>query len=197
MELKDEERLTPFINRLKDLYARMDRSYQEVADRYGFHCQGCEESCCRTTFYHHTWVEYLYLKAGVQELSREVREDLLLSAQKVSAQTGTGLFCPLNQDGKCMLYAYRPMICRLHGIAHELRRPDGSVHYGPGCAAFEAAAGETAYIPFDRSGFYWELSRLEREVRAALGNYDRIKMTVSQMVETMLNKEPSTGSFHR
>jgi hypothetical protein len=79
------------------------------------------------------------------------------------------------------------MICRLHGIPHEVHRPDRVVNYGPGCTAFEAAAGGKAYIVFDRTEFYWALSRLEQEARAVLGMTRKIKMTVSQMVTAFGN----------
>ena len=160
----------------------MDGRYREVADHYGFHCRGCEDNCCRTTFYHHTVVEYLYLKVGFQTLAPQVRSEVRQLAQKVMAQPSGGLFCPLCRDGRCLLYDHRPMICRLHGIAHELHRPDRGVSYGPGCAEFEAAAKGKPEIAFDRTEFYWDLSTLERDTRAALGVTQKIKMTVSQMV---------------
>jgi hypothetical protein len=182
-----EDHRKPYLDRLETIYAHMDRKYHEVADQYGFNCRGCKDSCCRTTFYHHTLVEYLYLKVGVQALGKEKQAGILKQAKKISEHPDALLFCPLNEAGRCLLYAFRPMICRLHGIAHELRRPNGTVEHGPGCSVFEAAAGGRAYVPFDRSGFYWELSMLEREARTAFGFYGKIKMTVSQMVETMLN----------
>ena len=83
------------------------------------------------------------------------------------------------------------MICRLHGIAHEVRRPDRTVSYGPGCTAFDAVTKEKSYIVFDRTKFYWALSRLEQDARAAFGITKKIKMTVSQMV-TVFEK----GSSH-
>lgn len=185
--LAAEDRREPFLVRLENIYAHMDRKYSEVAAQYGFYCQGCKDSCCRTTFYHHTSVEYLYIRAGVQTLGKEKQVGILRRAKKVSKHPDAGLFCPLNEGGQCLLYAYRPMICRLHGIAHELHRPDGTVIHGPGCAVFEKAAKGKAYVAFDRSDFYWELSKLEREAREALGVSGKTKMTIAQMVETILN----------
>jgi Fe-S-cluster containining protein len=164
----------------------MDRRYSEVAKRCGFHCRGCEESCCRTLFYHHTLVEFLYLREGILLLEKGKQEEILLLSREVSANPDAGRFCPLNEGGRCLLYGYRPMICRLHGIAHELRRPDGTVHRGPGCAAFEARFNEKPPGILDRTEFYRELSELEGEVRAALGCFQKIRMTLSQMVEAVL-----------
>jgi Fe-S-cluster containining protein len=182
-----------FRARLASLFARMDKTYDAVARQYGFHCEGCQESCCRTTFYHHTLVEYLYLRKGLQTLGAAEAGRVLTEAHRVAGAPDTGLFCPLNESGRCLIYSCRPMICRLHGIAHELRRPDGSVHYGPGCAEFDRAVGKKAYIPFNRSGFYWELSTLERDARDALDVSGRINMTVSQMVIEHIGNAPSRG----
>lgn len=170
------------LDRLDHLYSDMDERYRKVAAQYEFYCRGCEDNCCRTTFYHHTVVEYLYLKAGFLNLDMKTRTAVLKRAQTVNAQPAAGLYCPVCQDDRCLLYDCRPMICRLHGIAHELRRPDGCVNQGPGCAEFEAVADGKPYIPFDRTDFYWKLSRLERDVRADLEFTEKLKMTVSQMV---------------
>ena len=104
------------------------------------------------------------------------------------AGNSAGLFCPLCQEGRCLLYAYRPMICRLHGIPHELHRPDRAVIYGPGCAVFSTVAKGKRYIVFDRTEFYRELSGLEQEARAALRLTPKIKMTISQMVVSFSNR---------
>lgn len=177
-----------FLDRLALLFARMDQEYRQVSDQYGFHCRGCEENCCRSTFYHHTILESLFLLEGFENLGAGLRAEVFTRAQTVSLQPHMGLFCPLCQGGRCLLYAFRPMICRLHGIAHEVHRPDRTVVYGPGCAAFEAAAKGRSYIVFNRTEFYWELSRLEREVRETLGITEKVKMTVSQMVTAFGNR---------
>jgi len=187
-------RQNPFLDRLGALYEKMDRRYTEIADRYGFHCRGCEDSCCKTVFYHHTLVEYLYIEVGIHILGRAVQEKVLHRSREVAAAPDHGHFCPLIEDGRCLLYAYRPMICRLHGIAHELHRPDGTVHRGPGCHVFDVVSRGKSDIVFDRTPFYWELSTLEKEVRAAYGFSQKTKMTISQMMETILQPKPSKES---
>ena len=178
----------PLLERLALLFAEMDQTYKQVSDQYGFHCQGCKDNCCRTTFYHHTVLEGLYLLEGFKGLDEALREAIQQRAKMISIQPYEGLFCPLCQEGRCLLYLYRPMICRLHGIAHEVHRPDQTVSYGPGCAAFKAVAEKKPYIVFDRTDFYWKLSRLEQEARIALGVNQKIKMTVSQMVAVCRNE---------
>jgi Fe-S-cluster containining protein len=186
-----------FVEQLAELYARMDRRYSEVADQSGFHCRGCGESCCKTLFYHHTLMEYLYVREGILSLEKRKQEKILRLSREVSATPDAGLFCPLNENGQCLLYPYRPMICRLHGLAHELRRPDGTVHRGPGCAAFEAVSIGKPSVALDRTEFYWALSRLEKEARRAFGFSQKIRMTVSRMLEAVLySKFPKESPCH-
>lgn len=153
-----EGALAPFRDRLQALYARMDRAYQAAARCYGFDCQGCDESCCRTRFDHHTLLEYLYLREGLARLAPEV------------------------QAAARRLYAFRPMICRLHGIPHELRPPGRPVSYGPGCPLFSERHARQAYVAFDRSPLYARMARLEQEIRRSLGFGARLKMTVAEML---------------
>jgi Fe-S-cluster containining protein len=186
-----------FLERLDSLYVRMDRRYAELADQAGFHCRGCEESCCKTLFYHHTLMEYLYIRAGVLSLAKEKQAEILGRSREVSAKPDAGRFCPLNENGLCLVYSCRPMICRLHGLAHELRRPDGTVHRGPGCSAFEAVSIGKTPVALDRTEFYWALSRLEKEARTAFGFTRKIRMTVSQMMEAVLySKFPKESPHH-
>jgi Fe-S-cluster containining protein len=166
--------------RLEQLYASMDRSYKNTADRYGFECQGCEDNCCLTLFYHHTQVEYLYLANGFRSLERQLRFAIRERAEAVC--TAVRVMCPLNVDDRCCLYAFRPMICRLHGVPSELHRPDGKTTRMPGCAAFTERCGQTDFIPLDRTPFYRVLATIEQAVRRDSSLAGKIKMTVAQMI---------------
>jgi hypothetical protein len=182
--------LAPFRTRLQALFAQMDRAYHAAARSYGFDCQGCAESCCRTRFDHHTLLEYLYLRAGLAELAPGVRAAVLRRAAEVRGESAAleerglpvRLMCPLNQDGRCRLYAFRPMICRLHGIPHELRPPGRPVSYGPGCRLFSERHGRQPYVVFDRSPLYARMAGLEQEIRRALGFGARLKLTIAEML---------------
>jgi hypothetical protein len=74
------------------------------------------------------------------------------------------------------------MICRLHGVPHELRYPDGRVSYGVGCPVFSTHFDDKDYIPFDRTTFYRQLSSVEQEFRQSSGMTGKIKMTIAQMI---------------
>lgn len=183
----------PFMQKLEQLFREMDAAYTAVSTQYGFFCQGCADNCCQTRFYHHTLLEYLYLKAGMQTLPPQAQNETINRAHTVTqkmaeadaAHESVRILCPLNQDGLCRLYAYRPMICRLHGIAHELCRPDGKIIRQPGCDAFFTHCrenGKTDYIPFDRTVFYRKMAGLEAGLRQKTGYSEKIRLTISQIL---------------
>ena len=186
------EAAAPFLAQLKELYADMDRAYAAVAAVYGFDCRGCRDNCCLTRFYHHTVIEYLYVVKGwsglpVEQQAAAARQAVTVEAQaRAAAENGpVRIMCPLNGDGLCRLYAFRPMICRLHGIPHEFQPPGRPRQYGPGCAAFTRCRGQTPYARFDRTPFYARMARLEKELRTTLGISGRFKMTVAQMINRL------------
>ena len=74
------------------------------------------------------------------------------------------------------------MICRLHGIPHELRRPGHPEQRSPGCGEFNRRCGRMAYHPFDRTPLYTELARLESGFQQALGVHRRFKYTIAEML---------------
>ena len=186
----DDSIFTPYLGRLQGIFANMDQQYAEAAKHYGFHCNGCEDNCCRTRFYHHTYLEFLYIQAGLNILDLQRRRDIQAKAAWVCRETAKAdqkgmplrLMCPLNIDERCSLYPYRPMICRLHGIAHELRKPGHNVIRGSGCGIFDLRCSNQGYRKFDRTPFYFEVASLEREFKRAVGLTDRIKMTIAEMI---------------
>jgi Fe-S-cluster containining protein len=186
----DDPILTAFFDRLYGIFADMDRQYAEAAKHYGFHCSGCEDNCCRTRFFHHTYLEFLYIHAGLNTLDLPRRQAIQSRAAWVCRETAKAvqkerpvrLMCPLNSDGLCMLYAYRPMICRLHGISHELRKPGQNVIHGSGCGMFDRRCSNQSYHKFDRTPFYFKMARVEGEFKQAIGLSERIKMTIAEMI---------------
>jgi hypothetical protein len=77
------------------------------------------------------------------------------------------------------------MICRLHGIPHELQRADGRIARSPGCEEFLnqcRQGGKTEYIPFDRTPYYRKMALLENELRLKTGVATKLKLTIAQMI---------------
>ena len=172
---------------LSALFDAMDKAWDEIAQTYGFQCQGCEDNCCHSLFFHHTHVEKTYLSYGFSLLEESQRRKILARAAAYCEITFSGPNpvsrkepCPLLMNGRCGVYAFRPMICRMHGLPHEIHRPGLPPLKGPGCAAgaFENRSG----TPFDRTPFYREMAAVEMAFRQAQGKTGKIKETVAQIL---------------
>ncbi len=176
--------------RMAAVYEQMDAAYAAAAGHYGFVCNGCEDNCCLTRFRHHTLAEYAYLQKGFEGLETALRNRTAARAQAyrealLEAESEGAPFrhwCPLNQAGRCILYTFRPMICRLHGLPHILRHPARGLIQGPGCHIFEAQCPSSTARPLDRSGIYKSLAGLERAARQATGFRLPVNMTIADMI---------------
>ena len=72
----DDRFLTAFLDRLRDIFRAMDREYTRATEHYQFQCDGCMDNCCLTRFYHHTHLEFYYLRMGFENLgSRKNSKD--------------------------------------------------------------------------------------------------------------------------
>jgi Fe-S-cluster containining protein len=182
-----------FMDRLKSIFADMDRGYSRAVEHYDFDCNGCQDICCQTRFYHHTYIEYLLIKAGFKTLSSDMQSEIVSKASKVVSQTidlekeakPVRLMCPLNFEALCVVYPYRPMICRLHGIPHEFQNGAGHRVQGPGCETFDRRCSEIQYIKFDRTPFYREVAALEKEFRQTVGINAKIRMTIAEIIHSI------------
>lgn len=174
------------------VYEQMDAAYATVARHDGFVCRGCEDNCCLTRFRHHTLMEYAYLQRGFARLEAGLRREIRTRARAYGqalqeAQTAEQAFrhwCPLNFDDRCGLYAFRPMICRLHGLPHLLRHPGRGLIHGPGCHVFEQHCRHARPRPLDRTALYKTLAGLEQIARQSTGFNAPVGLTVAEMVLT-------------
>jgi len=195
------QKAVAFFDRLQNIFAGMDRQYAAAAQFYGFQCRGCEDNCCRTRFYHHTYLEYLFIRRGFDELDAPGQRAIRAKAAAVCRQTeladkqglAVRLMCPLNHDGLCILYRYRPMICRMHGIPHELHKPGQPVMHGPGCGAFDEQCSAKPYFKFDRTQFYFEMAGIENEFKQAAGLTGKIKLTIAEMILEFGSRNAEVG----
>lgn len=189
----------PDLKKLADVFRDMDRAYGTAAAAYGFDCQGCEDSCCLTRFYHHTLLEIMYLCQGIQTLAPGLRNAVVERAAQVcrrhrdADQTGDRMriMCPLNSRGRCLLYDYRPMICRMHGIPHRLRHPAQGVLTGPGCHMFEDMDRGEKDFGFDRTPFYTAVAGLEKALRRKTNLSHKIRLTIADMIMLIQGKTPT------
>jgi Fe-S-cluster containining protein len=180
----------PILPELEALLVEMDNAYRETAERYGFVCSGCADSCCRSLFYHHTFLEYFYIREGYLALESEPQARIIKRArtfgQHPPADTGRNQkvrgLCPLNFDERCILYTHRPMICRLHGIPHEFQRPDGKIINGSGCQVFSENHEQKDSMRLNRTPFYFALAVLENKFKLSAGITQKMKMTVTEII---------------
>ena len=75
------------------------------------------------------------------------------------------------------------MICRLHGVPHELNMPGQGARRHPGCDYFMNQHKHEDYFRFDRTPMYMELANLEKEFRQKANITDKIKLMVAEMIQ--------------
>jgi hypothetical protein len=149
----------------------MDQTYTAAADAASLSCAGCNGAqCCTVDLVLHTFGEMALLQRGFLELPFDVRCEIKDRARRVvsyrdrfhASEEYRGAACVANFEGGCMLYEYRPMICRLAGIPYKAVRPDGSVIRGPGCTRFQETIQIThSELTIDRSHFYRDMAEIE------------------------------------
>ncbi|MEJ5358604.1 MAG: YkgJ family cysteine cluster protein [Desulfobacterales bacterium] len=176
----------PLAADLEGLYAAMDADYAAAAAAGGFVCRGCADTCCRSRFEHRTWAEYLYLRRAFEALPADRIAALRARAREViearRRAPDAAPACPLLEGDRCLLYAARPMLCRLHGVPHRFRLPDGTWREGPGCAAFHRRQPGPGRALLDRTPHYARLARLEAACRRALGIRRGFRRTIAAMI---------------
>lgn len=176
------------------LYGAMSEAYDNLSSRYGFGCKGCVDNCCVSKFHHHTRAEYYYLLEGMNRIETGTAKEIVLRAQDAvrlgESDPDIAIMCPANFDGLCKVYEHRPMICRLHGVPHGFRRPDGAIEKGSGCAVFQSRYPD-AEDAMDRTVLYTLLADIERYIRQKTGFRDRYSKTTAEMIVEMINSDQS------
>lgn len=97
---------------LKDLDARLKSCFEDQAE-YICCKKGCS-ACCEKGDYPISELELRYLMQGYAEANAEVKRKI----QKNILEIEKGGKCPFLIDSNCSIYAYRPIICRVHGLAY-------------------------------------------------------------------------------
>lgn len=193
------QRTRRIFDRLAALYDQMDAAYDKAAAPLGFTCADCAQNCCISHFQHHTYVEWAYFLEGLEQadpaLAKRVVDKARENVEATQAALARGerprVMCPVNVDGLCSIYRHRLMICRLHGVAHVLHRPDGRfVHY-PGCPRFSELAADEPCVPgtdvrgpvIDRTPLYRELAAIEQAFLSSKARtLPKVDMTLAEMI---------------
>jgi Fe-S-cluster containining protein len=109
----------------RQLLSRIDDLCRRSEERYAGHIacrKGCDECCRHLSLF---WVEGAALALALQSLPEEQRAHLRKKARD-SRPDGP---CPLLENGVCLLYRARPIICRTHGLP--VLTGDGQVDFCP------------------------------------------------------------------
>jgi len=181
---------------IRILYEDMETAYDDVARQLGHSCVGCPDNCCDSYFLHHTYIEWAYLWQGLSCLTEDRRRLIVaranayeLEAQKlIAAGERPKLMCPLNEGGRCSLYAHRLMVCRTHGVPASMTRPDGKLLNFPGCFRCQELVAErgvsTDDLPLmERTELLRRLVRLEQEFLLGKRHIaPKVKRTISAML---------------
>lgn len=182
--------------RIAELYGRMEDDYNRVAKAIDFSCRGCPDNCCDSYFLHHSYAEWAYLWRGLRRLEAEKLEKVRKRAKTYQEECRQAeekgerplVMCPLNEEGLCILYAHRLLVCRTHGVPARMRRPDGRLLQFPGCFRCQELVGEREKTGVktpgvDRTPLLTELARVEEELLHYQRNlYPKVRMTIADMI---------------
>lgn len=188
--------MADILSDIKSLYEKMQSAYASVANHYDFTCQGCTENCCTQRFFHYTWAEHLYLLEGMRNADKELAGEIVLRARGVVSAYAKEedplapepLMCPVNFDGLCSLYEHRPMICRMHGLPHRVRNPQGHESREGGCGRFEAMGIKVDWR-VNRSPHYTALARIESQLRKERMLTGNLRLTTAEMIIMMVDQD--------
>lgn len=184
------------VSEITSLYQEMEDAYNSVAKKLDFTCSGCPDNCCDSYFMHHTYVEWAYLWLGFSLQEKEKQQEILkrceeyVAAAKKAEEAGERpqVMCPLNEDGLCILYQHRLLVCRTHGVPAIMRFPNGQARHFLGCfrcqEIIDARFVKTDHAPHvERTPYLSRLIAIEDEVcqnrRAEL---PKVKMTIAEML---------------
>ncbi len=180
------------IERLEGIYVEMEAAYDRVAKELDFGCQGCPDNCCDSYFLHYTYIEWAYLWLGIHELPIQRQEDLQNRAANYITECEEALrrgdrpqvMCPLNENGLCIVYKNRLMVCRTHGVPAVITRPDGRQLSFPGCfRCQEIVEGDDSPPCVERTSMLQQLAGLENELLQGKRHLlPKVKLSIAEML---------------
>lgn len=204
--MKDLELPDILRTRLGEIHQRLQNEYDRVARELHFSCNGCPDNCCDSYFLHHTYTEWAFLWIGFRQLDANRQDELLTRSrawlEECSKTLAIGarpqVMCPLNDNGWCVLYEHRLLVCRTHGVPARMMRPDGQELRFPGC--FRCQEIVAAEYP-EKQGFYvartpllHALAALENQLLGGKRHlFPKVRSTIAEM---LVNGPPALSLPH-
>jgi hypothetical protein len=183
------------VRELEEIYGKLQQEYGRVARSLEFSCDGCPDNCCDSYFLHHTYAEWAYLWMGVSQLPRARQQELIDRAQSYLEECERALnedlrpqvLCPLNENGLCVLYKHRLLVCRTHGVPAAMTRPDGRTMRFPGCFRCQEiveSRDEQEQVPYvERTQLLRKLAFLENELLQNRRHLlPKVRLTIAEML---------------
>jgi hypothetical protein len=97
----------------QNLVKKVDALCLGIRNRFPQHVacrRGCDACCRHLSLF---WVEAVALALAIEELDEAGAEQIHQRARRATPEGP----CPLLEEGSCLLYTARPIICRTHGMA--------------------------------------------------------------------------------
>ena len=101
-----------YIEFLKEFDERLEEYFNSFGDDICCKC-GCSD-CCEKGDYPLSDIELEYLMHGYMNLEPEVKIQIQDNIKKMEK----GGICPFLINKCCSIYQYRPIVCRVHGLAY-------------------------------------------------------------------------------
>lgn len=111
----------------KDFLQELDKKLSIYFEKHKthIHCKaGCSE-CCEKGDYPVSQLELEYMMQGFIALDDETK----IKIQNNIKAMEKGGVCPFLLDKKCSIYPFRPIVCRVHGLAYLCREKVVKVPY--------------------------------------------------------------------
>ncbi len=181
--------LSPYFAKYEQLMQGVDKIFHRMSNDYPGEVK-CSNGCtdCCFALFDLTLVEALYLNRQFQELSQDVKNMILVEADKADRKTHKikrKLFkaheggaseeevlkragrervqCPLLVEDRCVLYESRPLTCRLYGLPMKV----GESTVSCSMSGFEPG---TQYPTVDMQKLHEQLLGLSRELSRGIGS---------------------------
>lgn len=111
----------------KDFLQELDKKLSSYCEKHKthIHCKAGCSLCCEKGDYPVSQLELEYMMQGFIALDNETK----IKIQNNIKAMEKGGVCPFLLDKKCSIYTFRPIVCRVHGLAYLCREKVVKVPY--------------------------------------------------------------------
>ena len=122
--------LENFKEYLDIIESKLLKKYFTIQKDYIFCKEGCA-NCCKQGEYPTSELELMYLIKGYRELDKDLQDKVAQNIEDVKLtleNSNDKMYkCPFLIDDRCVVYNYRTIICRTHGLMFYEKDKDGNI----------------------------------------------------------------------